>query len=186
MEEISRKIIIELKEGNQEAFKIVYKAYANQIFKISKYILKNDSWAEEIVQEAFLKLWLAKSNIDINQPLLAYVYVIAKRLCFNKLRSIKNDKKAIEELSSCIQVYRLEDEFQANEIKRILDCGVEKLTTQQKLVWKLSREEGYTHKQIAEQLDISLNTVKNHLVQALKSLRVDFGKTEYMPIKNKS
>lgn len=186
MEEISCEIIIELKKGNQEAFKKVYKSYANSIFKTAKYILKNDSWAEEVVQETFLKLWLAKDNIDIHQPLLAYIYVIAKRLCFNKLRSIKTDKKAIEELSYHIEVYRLEDQFQTSEIKKLLKSAVEKLTTQQKLVWKLSREEGFTHKQIAEQLGISLNTVKNHLVQALKLLRADFCKAEYITVKNKA
>lgn len=185
MEEISLKTVLELKSGSEAAFKFVYEAYSGQIFKIAKYILKDDSWSEEIVQETFLKLWLVKDDIDENQSLRAFLYVISKRLCFNRLRNIKNDQKAIEELRNVVESSQKENDCQVRDINLVLNSSVAKLTSRQKAIWMMSREEGLTHKQIATQLDLSLNTVKNHLVQCLKHLRADFYKTQYLSSKDK-
>lgn len=185
MEEVTAALIIEFKKGSHAAFRKIYEAYSGQIYSISKYIIKSECWAEEIVQETFLKLWLSREKVDEQQSLWSYLFVISKRLCFNKLRSIKNDRKAMEELASVMEVYRMEEKVVANEIRKLLDSSVSKLTNQQQLVWKMSREEGYSHRQIAEQLNISMNTVKNHLVQALKSVRIDFSKAEYTNLKDK-
>lgn len=183
MEDVSTKTVRELTNGSASAFKVIYNAYSSDIFKIAKYILKNDSWAEEIVQETFLKLWLTKETINEEQPLWPFVYVTAKRLCFNKLRSVKQDQKAMAELFFAAETYKNEDAYSLTEIKSILNDSVCKFTSQQQKIWKLSREEGYSHKQIAEELNISHNTVKNHLVSALKALRLDFTKANYMSVK---
>ena len=185
MEQVSRTLIIAFSKGSHQAFEEIYETYSKQIYNISKYILKSEDWAEEIVQEAFLKLWLSREKVDPDQSLWSYLFVISKRLCFNKLRSIKNDRKAMEELVAAIAVFRMEEEMMTNEIRSLLDSSVNKLTNQQRLVWKMSREDGFSHKQIAQQLDISMNTVKNHLVQALKLLRIDFTRAEYLTFKDK-
>ncbi len=183
MEEISHKTISKLVDGDSNAFKEIYHTYSSAIFKIAKCILKNESWAEEIVQETFLKLWSSKETVKKDQPLWPFVYVTAKNLCFNKIRSIKQDQKAMAELFLATETSKIDETYSLNEIKSILNESVGKLTSQQKTIWKLSREEGYSHKEIADKLNISNNTVKNHLVLALKSLRIDFIDADYLSLK---
>lgn len=186
MEDVSAKTVSKLVNGDPNAFKVIYSTYSSDIFKISKCILKNDSWAEEIVQETFLKLWLTKETIEEGKTLWPFIYVTAKHLCFNKLRSIKQDQKAMAELFIAAETFKNEDAYSLTEIKSILNKSVCKFTSQQKKIWKLSREEGYSHKQIAEELNISNNTVKNHLVSALKALRLDFINADYLSLKNRA
>ncbi|MGV3704348.1 MAG: RNA polymerase sigma factor [Arcticibacter sp.] len=178
--EICNQVRQDLKSGDRTAFKTVFDAYSPGIFVLSFGILKNKELAEEIVQETFIKLWLLRDTIDTSRNLWSFIYVIAKRMCFNKLRSARYDLLLQQELLQHMSGVVEDTKIQVNELKQLLQHSVGLLPARQREVWQLSREEGLSHKEIADQLGISPNTVKNSLVQTLKYLRQHFKKADYL------
>lgn len=165
--------IVRLIESDEQALKFVYDTYSLQIFDIAFLILKDTGWSEDVVQEVFVKLWNSRTKLNPNGSLLSYLYVLTKRTSFNKLRDIKTFSSDFEKLWNNIS--RLNDcsheKLITKELFDLLDGVLDKLPERQREVFKLSRFEGLTHQQIAEALNVSPNTVKNHMVQALKTIK---------------
>lgn len=178
--EICSQVREDLKCGDRSAFKIVFETYSPGIFELALRILKSRDMADEIVQDTFIKLWLSRESIDTGKNLWSLIYVIAKRLCFNKLRSAKYDLLLQQELIRNMDISAEDNETHVHELEQLLQDSVGCLPARQREVWQLSREEGLSHKEIAERLGISTNTVKNNLVQTLKYLRQHFKKADYL------
>src|SRR5690606_38589458 len=176
----TRDILVLMKDGDEAAFKELYTAYSPGIFSLGYKVLKNREWAEEVVQETFLKLWIHREEVDTEKSLWPYLYVIGKRICFNKLRDLKYDQKAVKELYLNIVLAEEDNKVHYNELQSLLNGAVAQLSERQRLVWKMSREEGFTHQQIADELGLSTHTVKNHIVQILKFLRNGLKKSDYI------
>lgn len=167
------KLIDMLIEGRKSAFEQLYYSYSNRVFNLSFFLLKDTGWSEDVVQEVFVKLWENRASLHRNQNIWAYLYVMTRRHALNKLRSVRRSNACFERL--WMQFSEPEDSLhnaiaakELNEnIKRLLGL----LPLQQRTVFSLSRLEGFSHQEIAEQLNISRNTVKNHIVQAVKLLK---------------
>jgi len=134
-------------------------------------IVNNKQIAEDIVQDVFFKLWERRKEINIRTSLAAYL----KRMAFNESISFLRKNKDLLEFSDEIElienVDEAEKEIDKKELKVIINSAIEKLPPKCKTIFLLSRIEELTYKQIAEQLDISLKTVENHMGKALKILR---------------
>lgn len=177
---IENHIYMDLKKGDVHAFQVVFDAYSTNIFNLSFQILKSKEQAEEVVQETFFKLWLQREELDDTKELWPYIYVIAKRICFNQLRSLKYNHLAQQELIKNMTLAAEDSVHQLTEIRNILQESVNLLPARQKQVWIMSREEGKSHKEIADELGISPNTVKNTIVQTLKTLRHTIKEADYL------
>lgn len=173
MESIEGRLIRLLRTDSEAAFQEVYDMYSARIYRFSLVLLKDTGWSEDIVQEVFVKLWKSRRQLDVNKDLWVYLYVLTKRTALNKLRDIETFSSSFDLLWENIS--RLGDSPDEKLINKELGLYLEKilgrLPERQREVFRLSRFEGYTHQQIAEKLNISPNTVKNHLIQALKTIR---------------
>lgn len=178
MNTISQNTLMQLRDGDRAAFRIIYDNYASSIYSVAHKILKDNIQAEEVVQECFMKLWLARAELNTALDLWPYIYVICKRICFNYIRDQKLTQ-ALPADSEMFAVNDVEQKVHYFELQLQLDQYVETLPEQQKKAWQLSRIEGCTHEQIATQMGISKHTVKNHISQALKSLRNQLTKIDY-------
>ncbi|NGF57141.1 RNA polymerase sigma-70 factor [Parapusillimonas sp. SGNA-6] len=176
----AQNILILLKCGDEAAFRELYIAYSPSIFSLGYKVLKNKEWAEEVVQETFLKLWIHREEVDTEKSIWPYLYVIGKRICFNKLRTLRYDQQAVKELYLNSVLMEEENKVSYNELNTLLRHSVEQMPERQRTIWKMSREEGFTHQQIADKLGLSAHTVKNHIVQALKFLRNGLEKSDYL------
>ncbi len=170
MERISVDVITKFKGGDKNAFKDIYAHYSPSIYSLSIQLLKDDVLAEEMVQECFMKFWLNREEILVDRDVWPYLYVMCKRLCFNVLRDIKLARKSSEFFQEEL-VNDVEHRIYHRDLQHHLQLYIAQLPLQQRIAWILSREEGFTHQEIAAHMDISKNTVKNHIVQALKFLR---------------
>jgi len=170
---IDNKHIEQLIAGNEPAFKMIYDFYSEKVYRLAFRFLKDKAQSEEIVQETFINLWLSRDKLDMNGNLWLYLFVIAKRLSLNALRQICRSTDLSEAL--LINTFQIqnttEEEIIVRDLGRYADTLIDKLPKQQKIVFKLSRIEGLSYKEIAQQQNISPNTVKNHMVEALKTLR---------------
>lgn len=169
-------IITALKEGNETAFRIVFDLYYTRLFNFSLQLLKDQTQAEEIIQDTFLNLWMNREKLKEDVPIAPYLYTITRRLTLNALRHISVSQSAIDQLKKKAEVMNndTEETIMLNDLKRCVENGLIKLSPQQRLVFQMSRYENLNYDEIAEQLHISRNTVKNHLVAALKLLREHF------------
>ncbi len=175
-------LILNLKLHDELALQAIYYKYAEQVYKFSFLLLKDTGWSEDVVQEVFVKLWNNRSNLDPEGNLWTYLFVLTKRASLNKLRDIKAFSSSFEQLWDNIS--RLSDcsheKLVVKELSDSLEGLLNELPDRQREVFKLSRYEGFTHQEIAKKLNISPNTVKNHMVQALKTVKKGFLWTGYI------
>jgi RNA polymerase sigma-70 factor (ECF subfamily) len=173
-EKLEIDVFERLKKGDVLAFDAVYAKYCRRLFGfVLKYVKQKDD-AEEIVQEVFVKIWESRHKIDVYASFDSFLFTIAYNSTISLLRKRVTEKKYIEFLISQQQEYIVDDssvEMQFNELNENVQLLLNELTPRQKEVFQLSRVEGLTHEEIAIKLNISTNTVKNHVVTALSFLR---------------
>lgn len=163
-------ILERLKREDRLAFRMLYNAYAPLVYDLAVKLLKNHAAAEEVVQDCFIRLWGMREQINVEGELWPLLYVTAKRLCFNQMRHARVAQKYIDQVEGLL-VNDVQQRMDVRELEMQLERSIESLPEQQKRALRLSRVEGYTHQQIAHEMGISQNTVKNHIAQALKKLR---------------
>jgi len=162
-------------DGHDPVVKIIYSKYHNKVYNLALRFLKDKDLASEIVQETFIKLWINRSKLDPSGNLWLYLFVIAKRLSLNKLREINRSQNLFDKLVSRIEQMHnpTEDTVMEKDLLSYTEKIVSTLPKQQQKVYRLSRQEGFTHKEIASQMQISSSTVNNQLTEALKKLRTE-------------
>ena len=171
-----------LANGDENAFTAVYELYSEKVYRLAFRFLKDKEQSEEIVQEAFINLWLSREKLNVDGNMWLYLYVISKRLSLNALRQVGKSSILVERLLHQISELQntTEEEILAHDLEHYAEKLIEKLPRQQQLIFKLSRIEGLSHKEIAEQLQISPNTVKNHMVEALKTLKTHLKYSDFL------
>ena len=161
-------------KGDMAAFDAIYNKYCHKLHQFVLMYLKQSEDAEEIVQEVFIKIWESRSKIDIYSSFESFLFTIAYNATMSLLRKRVNETKSREYLKSLQQIENADlviDELQYKELSNKLHLLLDQLTPRQKEIYLLSREEGLTHKEIAQKLKISESTVNNHLVTILKYLK---------------
>ena len=173
----AQALVKALKGGNQLAFSIVYKMYAAQTFSLAFKYLLNKELAEDAVQNLFLKLWLKKEEIDETKPINRYLFTMLKNDLLNTLR---DSKKNIYLLEDCLSmVLELEDDSQNENLKQeqmnIIQQALEQLSPQRRKVFEMKVSGKYSNQEIADKLNLSINTIKFQYSQSLKQIRSTVG-----------
>ena len=178
-EEINEVTIEGVKNGDMAAFDLVYRAYSKRLYRFVYGIIKTEIDAEEIVQEVFVKIWESHEKIDNFALFDSYLFTIAYNSTISLIRKKLSEKKYIQYIKS-LQIPPQQKSAEINSDFEILSEKVNglirKLPPRQKEVFMLHRENELTYRQIAEKLDISVNTVENHMSKALKFLRNNLNK----------
>ncbi len=170
----NKELVILLKNGDMQAFDKIYNKYCKRLFGFVVRYVKHEEDAEEIVQEVFIKIWENRDKINVFSAFESFLFTIAYNSTMSIIRKRINEKKYLEHLKVIQEVHNppeIISEIEFNELKTKIDSLLNELTPRQQEIFRLSREEGLTHEEIAEKLDLSPNTVKNHLVSALNFLR---------------
>jgi len=167
-------------EGDEEAFRTVFNHYKAPFHTSAFKMTRSVNATEEIVQEVFVTLWIKRKMIAIAKSPEGYIFSILHNCIyshFRKLvleRQLKSKVEQSEEKSeNPVEVLLLE-----KEKRTILENLINQLPPQQKLIYKLAKQEGVSREEIAKQLNISPNTVRNHLAAAVDYLRIYFKKSE--------
>ncbi|MDX8339372.1 RNA polymerase sigma-70 factor [Draconibacterium sp. IB214405] len=171
---INTELVNLLKQGDIEAFDKIYNIYCHKLHQFVLRYLKQEEDAEEIVQEVFIKIWESRKKIDVHASFEAYLFTISYNSTISLLRKRISESKSREYLKSVQEIQKANsviDDLQYNELNDKVQSLLQQLTPRQKEIYMLSREEGLSHKEIAARLNISENTVKNHLVTTLKFLK---------------
>ncbi len=167
--------IVQLLENQDErVIKLIYEEYAHILFNIIYRIVKNEEIAQDVFQEALLKIWRKGS---LYQPqkgsLFTWVVSICKNAAIDKTRSrdFKQSQRAQQRESLDKYEYQQETQSPHNEEDAHLKEVLNQLPDQYKLLIDMSFFQGYTHEEIAQKLDIPLGTIKTRIRTAIKKLR---------------
>ncbi|MDN3582628.1 RNA polymerase sigma factor [Mucilaginibacter flavus] len=162
-----------LKDGDEAAFEEIYTRYAENLagFAASKLFRLED--ARDIIHDLFVKLWEDRLQLEIKADLKSYLFVATR------YRVIDHIRKNITREDYSVMVQSLQTSFwpdahqqlEAKELKRTVDESLNDLSPRVREVYQLSREQHLSIPEIAQQLNISEQTVKNQLTTALAVLR---------------
>lgn len=172
---INAELFAQLAGGNEIAFRQIFHYYTPRLLPFVFSIVKSEAVAEEIVQDVFLKLWTHRHDVAGKEAPSSWLFTIAANQSLTFLRRMSVERRYIDTVKEQIDEARLqnptEDQLFLRENEALLKKALDNLPPQQKLIYTLSRQEGLSHKEIADQLNISPNTVKNHIVTAVRTLR---------------
>lgn len=171
------KLMKEIKADNMFAFDMLYKKYSKRLYKFSFSILKSQEESENIVQDVFLHLWENRNKIEKDSSIQYYIFTIAYNSSISIIRKKALESQFIEYLKS-IQDLSQESvnvEIEYNELTKKLDDIINHLPDRQREVYLLHKKEGLKYQEIAERLNISVNTIENHMSRALKTIREKLG-----------
>ena len=172
MELPEKTLIQELKSGNSKAFEVLFFRYNEQLFNFSNLIIRNKEEAEGLVQEVFISVWENRKDLDENLYFKAYLFKIAKNKALNLIK--KNVRFQLYEKYIRLndhETYNVSDNIEAKEIKDLYQKSLENLSPKTRKIFILSRNQGYTQKEIAKITGYSLNTVDHEIRKALKYIK---------------
>ena len=166
-------IIHRLKQDDKTAVDDLFAFYYPRLYQFSKSILKMESEIEDVLQEVFLKIWLNRHKIQHTETFNAYIYTITKHEVLNLIRSKLKDNNFREQLYlfAVAEEYQFQNKLEFEEIKSGIDRIVSNLPEKRQQIFILSRTNGLSNKEIAQQLNISEKTVEDHITHAIKKIK---------------
>ena len=171
----NQELLLLIQKDDNVAFYNLYERYCRRLYGFVLRYVKQREDAEEIVQDVFVKIWESRNKIDVFSSFESFLFTIAYNTTISLLRKRTSETKYLEHLKSLQQSNKdpdLIDEIYFNELHNRVQSLLNELTPRQKEIFKLSREEGLSHEEIAKELDISVNTVKKHMVNTLAFLKL--------------
>lgn len=161
-----------LKNGDQRAINLIYNQYWKGMYLAAYAILGDNDYAQDIVQEVLLQLWIRKDEVKIDH-LKAYLFTAVRYKVLTYMRSANNRKVFLEdhEIEQLAGVENLNDNLYVNDIKNLLAKEVLALPERCRQVFELSRVEFLTNSQIADRLGITVKAVESQMTIALRRLR---------------
>ncbi len=170
------KIIYELKRDNEEALETLFDYYYPRLYNFSKTFLKLEEGIDDLLQEVFIRVWKNRKNINTTSNFNSFIFTITRNLLLNELRTKLNNQKLKEEIkkSSIAPEYDSYEKIEYDELKQQVEKIVGELPERQREVFILSRNEGLSHHEIAEKLNITTKTVEYHISLALKTIKIKF------------
>lgn len=167
-----QELLYRLAGGSEEAFTDIFNLYRSKIYSVALNYLKSSALAEEIVQDVFLKLWLKRSDLLPVERLDAYLFIMARNIIFDRIKKLSYQAEAETRLFSQEPIINdTEYRVREHEFEQFVQEAINMLPQQQKRVYQLAKIEGFSHEQIAEQMQLSRLTVKTHMAKALQFIR---------------
>lgn len=156
------------------AFDLIYDRYSNRVFGYVLRYIKNRQDAEEILQDVFVKIWENRDRINSSYSFESFIFTIAYNRVISLLRKRISEKRYLEHLLSMKEIAEAPDVIGEMDFLRLheqVESLIQRLSPRQREVFNLCRKEGLTHDEVAKRLNISVNTVRNHMVSALAFIK---------------
>ena len=162
-----------IKNEDEVAFCELYVRYRKRLFLFCIALVKITETAEDIVQDVFTTVWAGRRSLDPNLSFSSYMYTITRNHALNFLREARqteNLKKQLHDSAICIEE-TTDTNLMDNEYALLLEKAVSELPPLRQNIFRLSREEQLSHKEIAQHLNISVYSVQENISIALKHIK---------------
>jgi RNA polymerase sigma-70 factor (family 1) len=165
-----------LQRGESGAFLELYNIYHPALYHYVLRFVKSPAIAEDVLQDVFLKIWEIRERINPDLSFKGYLYRICRNSVFKLMKQMASDEtlrlRVLQQFAQSVSDADLKIHWQQYE--EMLRAAINALPPQRQKVFMLCREEGKTYEQVAAELGISRNTVKEHMVLAMKSIKDHF------------
>lgn len=176
-----KALLAKIASGDERAFRKLFDLYNERFYAIALKMTRSDEVAEDIVQDVFMNLWIKKESlVNVVNP-SSYFFTAVYRKIYHHYRSEALNRKFLHSMSPVEKLAdATEEKVLAHESETLISKAISQLPPQQKLVFKLSKQEGFSRADVAHQLNITPNTVRNHLADAIKFIRNFLRNTAYI------
>ena len=166
------RLIQHCREGNDKAFNELFRRYFNKLHQFSLRYVRDETIAEGLVLDLLLRVWQQTDHIHTDGEIAPYLFTAMKNTLFNHIRK----KNVLTVSLDFVPEYSLtsgaaDETIESKELAGIYHTILEQLSPQRKKVFQMSREQDMSHKEIAAELRLSVNTVENHISASLRFLR---------------
>ncbi len=171
-----------LKEDDHAAYREIYYRYTAILYTHAYSKLQDRDEAKDVVQEVFSALWSKRSVIQFQLNISGYLYITLRNKIINILAHRKIQSEYLSSMNDYLSRARADTDFltRTNQLRSIIEGEILKMPVRMREVFELSRKSHLSHKEIAERLGISEKTVKDHVNNALKILRLKLGLVNYL------
>lgn len=181
MNEIEQQFINQLKSGNNNAYRRLYKDHYNVLCHVAYRYVQDFDMAENIVEDVIVHLWEKREQLNICISIRSYLLAAVRNHCLNYLEQRERQQESyfshlsVEELREVTIQIDSHLPLEEAELVRLISDAIDRLPEENRQVFLLSRQQEMSYQQIAQRLGISVNTVKYHIKQSLVHLRKDLG-----------
>ncbi|MFY0255753.1 RNA polymerase sigma factor [Chitinophaga sp. 30R24] len=174
------ELLAQLKTGSLSAFQYFYNAYRHWLYLTALSILRNETEAQELVQDLFIDFWQKdlSTRIDLSSTnsLKNFLFVSIRNRCLNKIAKDATRNKRLKDITLPDTYTYPHSRLENNELKEQLENAISQLPERQSIAFRLAYQEHKTRKEIAAFMDTSEETVKKQVANALKTLRASLKK----------
>ncbi|MDR6784001.1 RNA polymerase sigma-70 factor (ECF subfamily) [Pedobacter africanus] len=176
-EDLSRipdeELLLLFKAGDRNAYEQIYNRYWAIMYVYARKIMADADDAQDIVQEVFTYLWHKGAELSIKTSLSVYLYTAVRYRIFDLLdhRKVRTDYKAYLQQFIDEGEYITDNQLRERELVAVIEREVALLPAKMREMFEMSRNEGLSHKEIAEKLGVSDLTVKKQVSNAVKILK---------------
>ncbi|MDR2449629.1 MAG: RNA polymerase sigma-70 factor [Prevotellaceae bacterium] len=167
-----------LRQGGKDAFTRIYERYHKMLYALSYKYLKSQAAAEDAVQHVFVKLWEHHADIIVMVNLRNYLYSMTKNYILNHIRNAHNavaHNYRMAQVAGAVED-NLFETIERKELRAMFYQAIKLLPAQKREICLLKMEDKLSNQEIADKMQLSINTVKTHYAQAIKLLRAAMSK----------
>ena len=177
------RLITHLQKGEEDAFEYIFRKYHNGLYLFALNFLKDRYAAENVVEDFFCSLWENACRLSINTSLRGYLFKSVYNSCLKYLRHHKVEQNFLTELHFDLNhdtnyslksgLGQTEKNLISEELSDKINEAIDTLPPQRRKIFYLNRFHKKTYSEIADELAVSINTVKTQMARALKKLRIE-------------
>ena len=181
-EQAGDEIVSGFNKGNQRSFSSIFNTYYASLCFFAERMILDKQEAEDIVEETFVKLWRLHANFETMQNIKAFLYITTKNACLNYIKQSDRTNKQQSDLQYTLaqQEDHVLNSLTKAEVLREVHAAIESLPPQCRKIVRLSFLEGLKNQEIADRLNLSINTVKNQKMRAISLLKIKLLSTNLM------
>nr|WP_121271953.1 sigma-70 family RNA polymerase sigma factor [Pedobacter schmidteae] len=166
-----------IKEGNHVAYTQIFDRFYGVLYLHALKILQDEDEAKDLIQELFEMIWARRSTLSLTGSLSSYLYASTRNMVLNRIAYKKVRGRYIQSLGQFMEQEQCLTDFHVREqqLKQLIEQEIAALPSKMSEIFRLSRTEYLSHKEIASKLSLSELTVKTQVKRALKILKPKFG-----------
>lgn len=177
-----QQLLQQIATGNELAFKLLFEAYRGRVFTFVVNFIHSAADAEEIVQDTFLSLWQNRDGlVKVTHP-RNYIYTVVRNKTLRYLSNTARDEKMLKIVwaNMQVEVNPTEEALLLRESRALIDKALSMLPEQKQKIFRMCREEGMSHEDIAVEMGLSRSRIKNIMVEVLRFIKVFLARNSWI------
>lgn len=172
-----QELLALLKQGEHAAFSQIFERYADLLISFALRNLYDKDQAKDVVQDVFTDLWTRRVVLNITKDFRSFLFSAVKNRIFDEYKHQKVISRYLDHFKEEYQVaeYNADHLLRTRDLDALIQREIAALPPKMRAVFEMSRKEGMSRKQIAEELDLPEATVRTNMNRALKQLKNKLG-----------